>query len=324
MHTRFTQRFGVPYPIMQAPMAYVAGPRLVAAVANAGGLGMLGTGSRMTPAQFLDAASQARALTDRPFGVGLMVWALESQRDLFAAVLDARPAAVLLSFGDPAPYAQAVKDSGARLICQVQNVAGAVRAREVGADLIVAQGTEAGGHTGHVSTFALLPQVLDAAGSIPVLAAGGIGDGRGLAAALAMGADGVSVGTRFVATAESEARPEAKARIVKARGEDTVLTRVFDIAQGLAWPETYPGRALKNRFTERWHGREGELAERRDEAQAQLEAARAAGDYETYYVYAGQVSGMITDVPKAGHVVRSMAEEARRQLRTRVLMCLGG
>ena len=247
--TALTEMFALEHPIVLAPMGGVSGGRLAAAVSNAGGLGLVG-GGYGDPAWLRSELAQVKDETRKPWGVGLITWSADA--DVVELVLSYRPQAVMLSFGDPRAHAALVKTAGCRLICQVQDVAGAHLAREAEADIIVAQGTEAGGHGGERSTLPLVPAVVDAAGAIPVVAAGGIADGRGLAAALMLGAHGALIGTRFYASEEALGHDQAKQRIAAAHGDETGRTAVFDVVRDLPWPAEYTGRALRNRFMGRW------------------------------------------------------------------------
>ncbi|MFL5912425.1 MAG: NAD(P)H-dependent flavin oxidoreductase [Gaiellaceae bacterium] len=281
-------------------MARVSGGELAGAVAAAGGLGMIGVGGS-TDAEFI-AREGAIASGRGRFGFGLMCWALEARPELLDAVLDAKPHVVALSFGDPAPWVERVHAAGARTVSQVQDAESARLALDAGVDAVVAQGTEAGGHTGGVSTLPLLQIVLELAADrhVPVLAAGGIATGRGVAAVLAAGAQGAWIGTLFAATREAMRDDAAKQRLVAARETDTVLTRVYDVAQDIPWPERFPGRALRTEFTDRWHGREGHLAAEREAASGSM------GEYD----YAGQGVGAIHGIEPAGDVVEHLAREA--------------
>lgn len=259
IRTKLTEKLGISHPILLAPMGSVSGGALARAVTEAGGLGLIGLGygdKDWLDREFL-AAGNARV------GCGLITWALARRPHLLDRALDHKPAAVMLSFGDAASFATRIKSAGAALICQVQTVAEAVAALDVGADIVVAQGTEAGGHGAMRSTLTLVPAVVDAVrernNDVVVVAAGGIADGRGLAAALMLGAQGVLVGTRFFAAHESLGSQAAKAKIVAASGDDTVRTRVFDMVRRLDWPAAYTGRALHNGFSRQWHGREADL-----------------------------------------------------------------
>jgi nitronate monooxygenase len=220
----------------------------------------------------------------------------------------------MLSFGDPAPLAKPVLDAGVPLIVQVTDLDEAWRAVDVGAQVLVAQGTEAGGHGGRRGTLPFVPAVADLAAQIPVLAAGGIADGRGLAAALVLGAAGALVGTRFQATVEALVAPEVAAAIVAGRGDDTERSRVLDIARGSPWPGHYTARTLRNPFLDRWRGREAELVAD-DEARAGYRAAADRGDLSVVPVWAGEAVDLITDLPPAGDLVRAIAADAEAALR---------
>jgi nitronate monooxygenase len=231
-------------------------------------------------------------------------------------VLRHRPTAVLLSFGDVRPFAPAIKAAGCTLICQVQDVEAAREAVAAGADVIVAQGSEAGGHGAVRATLPLVPAVVDAVAPVPVLAAGGIADGRGVAAALMLGAQGAMIGTRFSAASESLTHEQAKARIVAAQAADTVQTRVFDIVRGYgAWPAPYTARAVRNAFFARWHGREGELEAALESEMPPFEQAMAEGDCETGLVFAGEVVDLIDAVEPAAALVQRIGVEAEARLR---------
>ena len=323
IRTRLTEAFGLEYPIVLAPMGGAplgaAGGRLAAAVSNAGGLGLVGGG--YGDADWLRRElALVQAETDRPWGAGLITW--RATPELVELILEYRPAAFLLSFGDPCPYVPAIKAAGCTLICQVQEVEMAVEAVAAGADVIVAQGSEAGGHGAVRATLPLVPAVVDAVAPVPVLAAGGIADGRGVAAALMLGAQGVMMGTRFAAADESLLHARAKARIVAARAGDTARTDVFDTIRGFSWPDPFTGRALRNRFFTRWHGHGDELAAVLEtEAPAYQQAARE-GEFETAVVFAGEVVDLIDAVLPAGEIVRRIGAEAEEQLRGGAAMVL--
>jgi nitronate monooxygenase len=225
----------------------------------------------------------------------------------------------MLSFGDPRPFASRIAAAGTVLICQVQSRDHVIQALDAGARIIVAQGTEAGGHGGGRSTLPLVPAVVDLvarrAPEAMVIAAGGIADGRGLAAALALGAEGVLVGTRFYATVESLGQEKAKARILASSGEDTMRTSVFDTVRGYDWPDGITGRALRNDFTEQWHGHERELTLALDSERTRYQASAASGDVDTAVVFAGEGAGLVEDVPQAGEVVTRIVAEAEHALR---------
>jgi nitronate monooxygenase len=221
----------------------------------------------------------------------------------------------MLSFGDPAPYAGRIKDAGCKIICQVQTLEQARHAAATGADIIIAQGRDAGGHAGTTrGTIGLVPAVVDAVGPIPVVAAGGIADGRGLAAALALGAAGISMGTRFTATRESLWDQAMKEKTVASGGDQTAQTRVFDIVRAADWPAIYPGRALRNDFYDRWHGREAALEEQRTQAEADY-LASAETDFSRRVVWAGEGADLVRDIPSARDVIERVVGEAAAILR---------
>jgi nitronate monooxygenase len=308
--TRLTERLGVRHPIMLAPMDIVSDGRLAAAVSLAGGFGIIGGGygDEAWLTREMDAAGDARV------GIGFISWSLARQPRLLDLVLERRPPAVMLSFGEIAPHGDRIKAAGALLLCQVQTLNQARGAIAHGADLLIAQGAEAGGHGISRGTLPLVPAIVDVAGDIPVAAAGGIGDGRGLAAALMLGADGVLMGTRFFASQEAAALAGAKDRIVAASGDATIRGVLFDIARRNVWPAPYTGRVLANRFTERWRGREVELLQKQAEEAARYDAARAAGDFDTAAVIAGEAVDLIGDIPPAGEIVERIATEAEALL----------
>jgi nitronate monooxygenase len=311
--TPLTEMLRIEHPILLAPMDLVAGGQLAAAVTHAGGFGMIGGGygDETWLRREMDAAGTARV------GVGFITWSMARQPRLLDLVLERRPPAVMLSFGDIQPHADRIKKSGALVIAQIQTVEQAKEVIRKGVDILVAQGAEAGGHGISRGTFALVPAAVDVSNGLPVVAAGGVGDGRGLAAALMLGAQGVLIGTRFYATQEAAGRDEAKKRIVAATGDRTIRGILFDIARRNVWPAPYCGRVLRNDFSERWQGREAELLQRQDEA-ARYAVARDGGDFDVAAVIAGEVVDLIHDIPAAGDVVRRIADEAEEQLaRTR-------
>ncbi len=311
IETALTRLLGIQHPILLAPMGSAAGGKLAAAVTHAGGLGMLGSGyaSEAAIARELTEAGNARV------GIGFILWALDKNPAALDVALDTRPAAVMLSFGDPSPYTGRIRAAGAKIICQVQTLEQAIEAAAAGADIIIAQGRDAGGHSGMTrGTIGLVPAVVDAVGSIPVVAAGGIADGRGLAAALSLGAAGVSMGTRFTATRESLWDQAMKEKTVASGGDQTSQTRVFDIVRGAAWPAIYPGRALRNAFSAQWHGREEAL----EGEQKQVEAgylATPADDFAQRVVWAGESVDLVRDIPPAREVIERIVDEAASVLR---------
>jgi nitronate monooxygenase len=303
--------FGLALPIALAPMAGASGGALAAAVSNAGGLGLVGGG--YGNAEWLERElALVSERTRRPWGVGLITWSATARA--LDVALSKRPDAFFLSFGDAASLVPPIKEAGCRLICQVQDVDGARQAAALGADVIVAQGTEAGGHGSVRSTLPLVPAVVDAVSPTPVLAAGGIGDGRALAAALALGAAGAVVGTRLCASEESLMHPAAKQRLVAASGDQTARTRVFDEVRGLAWPTHYTGRVIRNRFLERWDGRDEGLEDDAGERE-RYAAAVTAGDFETAVIFAGEVVDFVDGVEPARQIVERIGRGAEDWLR---------
>jgi nitronate monooxygenase len=299
-----TEVLGMKKPLVLAPMGFVSGGALAAAVTGAGGLGLIGAGygdPEWVRREF-ERANGARV------GVGFITWSLAKQPALLDFALARKPVAVMLSFGDPAPFAEKIRASGAKLICQVQDLASARQALAAKPDVLIAQGTEAGGHGGVRSLFALLPAVKDIAGQIPVLAAGGIADRRGFEGAMALGAAGVLVGTRFSASDEALTAPRAKQRIVEMSGDTTVRTTVFDVVRGYdtGWAGV-TGRALRNRFTDAWHGREPALIAARETEERKYWQAVERQDFDTALVFAGESVDLIDSVLPAAEIVRRMA-----------------
>ncbi len=307
--TRLTTLLGIEHPIVLAPMDLVSDGRLAAAVSRAGGLGLIGGGygEESWLRTEMSAAGDARV------GVGFITWSLAKQPKLLDVALQHKPLAVMLSFGDPAPFAARIKDAGAYLICQVQSVDLAKQALDAGADILIAQGAEAGGHGVSRGTFALVPAIADVAAGVPVIAAGGVADGRGLAAALMLGGDGVLVGTRFYATQEAAGFAQAKEMITHASGDRTVRGILFDIARRNVWPAPFTGRVLRNEFSERWRGREAELMQSHSETDHYAEARRA-GDFTTAAIIAGECVDLIDDIPPAAEIVRRIAADAEALL----------
>ena len=321
LNTRFAKMFGLSYPVMSAPMTLHVGPRLASAVSAAGGLGSFaGSHPSVDPEWLRSEVALVRATTERPFAIGFITAFLPFIEPLFAAALEQHPAAVALSFGDPGQWISRCKTAGIAVICQIQTSDQADRAVAAGADVLAAQGTEAGGHTGMVALLPLLADVVARHPQVPVLAAGGIGNGRTLAAALAAGADGAWLGTAFLATPEAvEVDDVYKRLIVDSDGSDTVLTRAYDAISPYPWPTDISERVRRNRFTDEWSGREDELVARKDEVAAVMAASRASApdDLGTREVMYGQSAAFITDIRPAGEVLRSLCDDAETHLRTR-------
>jgi NAD(P)H-dependent flavin oxidoreductase YrpB (nitropropane dioxygenase family) len=318
IHTRICDLLGIAHPIVLGGMGTATSGPLVAAVSNAGGLGTLGT-SALSGAQISAEAQAIRATTDKPFGINHLLFRIEEEA--FAATLRARPAVIAFAWAhahqDLRAYFQRAHDAGATVMYMAGEVPLAVKGAEAGADVIVAQGTEGGGHVGWMASMAVLPMIVDAVGPTPVIAAGGIADGRGLAAALALGAQGALLGTRFLATKESPLHPNFKQAVLDSDGHDTVLTEIPDIARAGVWPGAM-ARSRRNAFIERWAGREWELRARQPEAATALEQARQTGDADNASLLIGQDAGLIHDIPPAGELVQRIVAEAEALLRDRL------
>ncbi len=327
LRTTFSDLFGLDHPIMNAPMSGSAGGELAAAVSNAGGLGMIGgSGSApgLTSAEWLRQEIRlARSLTDRSFGVGF----ISTQRDpdasqlrsaeLQALALDEGISIIGHSFVVPADLIAQARRRGASIICQVQTVAMAREAIGAGADVLVAQGYDGGGHVGSIGTLSMVPAVVDVAGGIPVLAAGGIADGRGLAAALMLGAQGANIGTRFYASAESLIPHFMREPLLGAGTDDTVWTRVFDVVGNADFGPTVALRCIQNEFTLTWDGRETEAKAEASRLQSQLDRARASADTSVARVLASSAVGLIRDTEPAGAIVKGICAEAEAIIRAR-------
>jgi nitronate monooxygenase len=316
LRTRLCDLLGIEHPVISAPMAGVADANLASAVSQAGGLGMIGA-SLQPPEWLREQIEIVRSRTDRPFGVGFIT-SSDDTDVLMEIALEHRVPVLSHSFADPTAHIREAKRIGLKTVVQVQTVAQARRAAEAGADAITAQGMEAGGHTGFVSgTLPLVPAVIDVVGDIPVVAAGGIADGRGLAAVLMLGGEGVWMGTRFVASLEAVGDSFGKQAVVEKGTDDFILTRVYDIVTDAPFPDDIGERILRNVFTDTWHGREDEVTARKSELLAQLQAAKEAEDRSVARVLAGNSAGLVHDIEPAGTIVRRIVGEAEEILRTR-------
>jgi nitronate monooxygenase len=306
LRTALTEMFGIDHPIVLAPMGDVAGGALAAAVSEGGGLGLIGAGRG--DLAWLDRECElARAGTSKPWGIGFLTWAIGPPA--VEAAIERSPAVIMLSFGDPAPFADTIRAAGIPLMVQVTMMDEARRALDIGANIVVAQGSEAGGHCGERATLPFVPAVVDIAGTTPVLAAGGVADGRGLAAALMLGAAGAIIGTRFEATHEALLDADETTAITGARASDTVRGRVLDIATHARWPPRYPARTLRNKFTDAWEGKESEL-ESDQGALAEFRAAADRGDRDYLPIWAGEAVDLVTEMESASALVTRIAEQA--------------
>jgi nitronate monooxygenase len=317
IETRLTRALRITHPVLSAPMALTAGGTLAAAVSCAGGLGLIGGG--YGDAGFLEAAY--RDAGNARTGCGFITWSLAKKPELLDLVLAHKPAALMLSFGDPAPFSRAIRDSGAMLICQCQNMTHVRAALDAGAGAIVAQGAEAGGHGATRGTLSFVAEVADFlahhAPEALLLAAGGIADGRGLAAALMLGADGVLVGTRFWAATEALSPQGHQLRAVASDGDSTLRTKAVDVVRELDWPEGFTIRVGRNAFTDRWHGHEDELRAALAVEIPAYKAALAAGDAERSAPVYGEAAGLIHAIEPAADILARMISEAIARLEAR-------
>ncbi|MFA5912148.1 MAG: nitronate monooxygenase [Burkholderiales bacterium] len=314
LSNRCTRSLNLRHPIVSAPMAFAGGGALAAAVSRAGGLGLIG-GGYGDPAWIEE---QFAAAGSARIGIGFITWSLRKSPSLLADALKHRPAAVMLSFGDPRPFAGDIRSAGAKLICQCQNMEHVEDALDVGADVVIAQGAEAGGHGALRGTLSFVPEAANFlarhAPDTLLLAAGGIADGRGLAAALMLGADGVLVGTRLWAAQEALVKERHHQAIVETNGDGTLRTRVADIARQIPWTRGFTARIRRNAFTDRWHGREEQLEQNLAVEGPRYRQAFAEGDPDNTGVWFGEAAGLIEAIEPAALIVERMAAEAAQQL----------
>ncbi len=306
--TALTEMLGIEHPVIQAGMGGVANAELAAAVSKAGGLGTLGA-AFFSPPQLRDQIRRVKDTTDKPFAVDLLLAeGMPGVPQMMEVIFEEGVPVFASGLGNPAQWVPEMHSRGMKVIAVVGNVKNARRVAEGGADIVVAQGHEGGGHTGRIATLALVPQVVDAVKPKPVTAAGGIADGRGLVAALALGACGVWVGTRFVATHEAFGHLNYKNKIVEMDEEGTVVTRAFT---------GKPCRVVRNRYADDWQGRDAELKpfpmQMLVDGQ-KLGAALVHGDTDIGFMPAGQDSGLIHSLANAEDVLRSLIEEAEEVL----------
>lgn len=311
LRTPLCDLFGIEHPVFLAPMAGVSGGALAAAVSRSGGLGLIGGGYGDADwlAREFDEAGDAR------IGVGFITWSLSRKPELLDLVLDRAPAVLMLSFGDVQPFLPKLRNTPTKLILQVQTLDQAREALDAGVDAIVAQGTEAGGHGGSRATLPFVPAVVDIAKGIPVIAAGGIADGRGLAAVLALGASGALCGTGFFTSKESLASENAKQAALRGTGEDTERSCVFDLVRGLDWPTNWNIRAMRNNFTQRWSEDIQGLRQNLSEEQARFEAAGAEDDTDIVPVIVGEATDLIQAIEPAHDTLHRIVSQAEDNLR---------
>lgn len=305
MKTRVTELLGIEYPIIQGGMAWVAEQHLAAAVSNAGGLGLIG-GANAPGEVVRDMIRKCRELTDKPFGVNVMLMSPYAP-DVAKVVVEEGVKIVTTGAGDPAKYMNEWKAAGIKVVPVVASVAHAKLMQKAGADAIVAEGTESGGHIGEATTMTLVPQVVDAV-DIPVIAAGGIADGRGMAAAMMLGAEGVQIGTRFVASTEAQVDEAYKNRIVKAKDIDSEVT---------GRSHGHPVRCLRNQMTREYVRLEAEGKTMEELEYLTLGSLRKAvqeGDIQNGTVMAGQIAGMIHDIRSCKEIVESINSQCEALL----------
>ncbi|MGQ9497317.1 MAG: enoyl-[acyl-carrier-protein] reductase FabK [Desulfotomaculales bacterium] len=305
LQTRLCEVLGIEYPVIQGGMAWVSTAELAAAVSEGGGLGIIGAGNA-PPDWVREEIRKARSLTRKPFGVNVMLLSPFAD-EVMRVLIEERVPVVATGAGNPGKYVGVLHEAGAKVIPVVASVTLARRLERVGVDAVVAEGMESGGHIGEVTTMVLVPQVVDAV-SIPVIAAGGIADGRGVAAALALGAEGVQLGTRFICAAECTVHPRVKEFILRAKDRDTVVT---------GRPTGHPVRCLRNKLTRKFEELEARCAPV-EELEAlgvgKLRAAMVEGDVEYGSVMAGQCAAMIREIKPAGEIIRELVSQAEEVL----------
>ncbi len=315
LRTRFTDLLGLSLPAMNAPMSNHSGGTLAAAVSGAGGLGTFGGSNDFGPDWLREQIQFIRGAADGPFGVGFITQLIELDPTNFEIVLEEQVPVAIFSFSDPEPWLSRARDAGAVTICQVQSLELARLAVDAGADMLLVQGNEAGGHTGGMNLLPLLVATVEQYPEVPVLAAGGITTGRALAAVLAAGAEGASLGTALLATPEAVEVPEAfKEQVVRSDGQDTVFTRLYDLLGNTPWPTGIAGRVYRNRLVREWDGRDEAMMEHREELASDVAAARARHDPEVSSVYMGQGAGAVNAIRPAAEVMGDICREAERLL----------
>lgn len=318
IRTAFTDLLGIEHPVASAGMGggHTSGD-LVGHVSKAGGLGVIGA-SFVPPEEVAAMVERARAITDKPIGINLLLHATEDRVD---EVLGYAPAVLSTAWPrddqDLTAIFERAHERGAKVMHMTPTLPDAERAAEAGADVIIAQGTEGGGHVGLMGTSVIVRQVARAVAPLPVLAAGGVADGAGLAAVFALGAAGALLGTRFLATDEAPVERYLKDAIVRSDGHDTVVTTIADSLSGRDWPGAYD-RVARTRFVEKWLGREPELRKDRDEVWGGLERADESGDADNMLMWYGQSAGLVESILPAEDVVHQVVREAEEILRTKL------
>ena len=298
---RICEILNVKYPIIQGGMAWVADSNLAAAVSNAGGFGIIGTGSAAADIVKKE-IDNCRRLTDKPFGVNVMLMSPNTD-EVIDLIIEEKPAGITTGAGNPAKYMERLKEAGIKVIPVVPTVALAQRMEKLGADAVIAEGTEAGGHIGELTTMVLVPQVAEAL-NIPVIAAGGVADGRGIAASFALGAEGVQIGTRFICSEECNIHQNYKDAVLKAKDRDAVVT---------GRPTGHPVRTLKNKLAKKFLKMEKEGASPEELEKLGAGALRLAvveGDKDGGSFMAGQSAAMVREIKSCKEIVEEISKQA--------------
>lgn len=306
MKTRITELLGCEYPIIQGGMAWVAEHKLASAVSNAGGVGLIAGGN--APIDYLrEQIHLCKEKTDKPFGVNIMLMS-DNADDLAQLVIDEKISVVTTGAGNPGKYISAWKNAGVKVIPVIPSVALAKRMEKAGADAVVAEGTESGGHIGENTTMCLVPQVVDAV-SIPVIAAGGIADGRGMAASFMLGAEGVQIGTRFLASEECQIHQTFKDLVIKAKDTDNIVTGRYT---------GHPCRNIKTKFAKQLANGEknGSISPEEFEklTVGALRRAVVDGDLESGSFLCGAIAGMVNEIKPCSAIIKEIMEQAEKLL----------
>ncbi|MGR3219714.1 MAG: NAD(P)H-dependent flavin oxidoreductase [Candidatus Anammoxibacter sp.] len=308
--TAVCDKLNIKHPIVLGGMALATSPSMVAAVSEAGGLGILGV-TALSAEEIHKNVESIKLITDKPFGINYLLFKIDD--DIFCDTIKDKIPVVSLAWARPdqdlRAYFNKAHDVGSIVMYMVGDVSESVRAVDAGADIIVAQGTEGGGHVRSMATFTLLPMVVDAVKPCHVLAAGGIADGRGLVAALALGAEGVLMGTRFLATKEAPIHTSYKEAIVESTGNDTILSHIPDLISQTTWPGG-SARTLQNDFIEYWRGREDSISKNAKEINKESLMARKEGDIGKTSILVGQNAGLIDSIMTVNDVIVRMVEQA--------------
>lgn len=314
LNTHLTQSLNILHPVVLAPMGGASGAKLASAVSKAGGLGLVG--ASYGDEQWMRTELAPMRELKQPWGVGLVMFTVARNMALLDLALEYGPQVIALSFGDPRAFVPIIHRAGAKAIVQIHELDQASAALDAGADALIVQGAEAGGHSLRRGLMPLLPAVQDRVGDkIPLIAAGGIADGRGMAAAMMLGADGVMLGTRFLASEEALPSAAFKKRLIESSTSDTVRTRIFDLVRGIEWPELYSGRAIANRFSQAWLGRDEALRDAPDSVRQDYAKAVLADDLDNRAIWAGEVLDLVGDIKPAHQIVNDLLSETTHILR---------